>query len=187
MGRRRLADVCAPPSCCFHATCPPPPPPTPPLARRPECKLFIANSLCCMDYGIIQHASVRLWLVCTADVYLPEPKCLTGETGPRPSGGGCLNSWHSPCAPLCTPWRPPAPAPVPGCCARASPAASPCSGTTTGLGVGVPSSMQRRRVLQACPGPPAAAPPPGPLHAPPPPQPPTPNPPHTRPPPPRPQ
>ena len=32
-----------------------------------------------MDYGIVQHASVRLWVVCTADVYLPDPKCLTGE------------------------------------------------------------------------------------------------------------
>lgn len=32
-----------------------------------------------MDYGIVQHASVRLWVVCTADVYLPNPKCLTGE------------------------------------------------------------------------------------------------------------
>ena len=41
--------------------------------------MFIAESLCCMDYGIIQHASVRMWLVCNADVYLPEPKCLTGE------------------------------------------------------------------------------------------------------------
>lgn len=30
-----------------------------------------------MDYGIIQHASVRLWMVCTEDVYLPETKCLT--------------------------------------------------------------------------------------------------------------
>ncbi len=34
-----------------------------------------------MDYGIVQHASVRLWVVCNADVYLPEPKCLTGELG----------------------------------------------------------------------------------------------------------
>jgi hypothetical protein len=39
--------------------------------------MFVANSLCCADYGIIQHASVRFWLVCTVDVYLPEPKCLT--------------------------------------------------------------------------------------------------------------
>jgi hypothetical protein len=31
-----------------------------------------------MNYGIVQHAAVRLWLVCNADVYLPEPKCLTG-------------------------------------------------------------------------------------------------------------
>ena len=47
--------------------------------RRPACRVFVANSLCCMDYGIVQHASVRLWVVCTADVYLPDPKCLTGE------------------------------------------------------------------------------------------------------------
>lgn len=47
--------------------------------RRPACRVFVANSLCCMDFGIVQHASVRLWVVCTADVYLPEPKCLTGE------------------------------------------------------------------------------------------------------------
>lgn len=47
--------------------------------RRPACRVFVASSLCCMDYGIVQHASVRLWLVCNADVYLPEPKCLTGE------------------------------------------------------------------------------------------------------------
>jgi hypothetical protein len=40
--------------------------------------VFIADSLCCLDFGILLHASVRLWLVCDADVYLPDPKCLTG-------------------------------------------------------------------------------------------------------------
>jgi hypothetical protein len=50
----------------------------PSLCRRPTCRLFIADSLCCEDYGIVQHASIRLWLVCNADVYLPEPSCLTG-------------------------------------------------------------------------------------------------------------
>jgi hypothetical protein len=46
--------------------------------RRPTCRLFVGDSLCCLGYGIVQHADVRLWLVCNADVYLPEPKCLTG-------------------------------------------------------------------------------------------------------------
>ncbi|KAI3424691.1 hypothetical protein D9Q98_008081 [Chlorella vulgaris] len=44
---------------------------------EPTCQLFVADSLCCMNYGIVQQAAVRLWLVCNADVYLPEPKCLT--------------------------------------------------------------------------------------------------------------
>ncbi|EFN53027.1 expressed protein [Chlorella variabilis] len=44
---------------------------------EPACQLFVADSLCCLGYGIIQHAAVRMWLVCNADVYLPEPKCLT--------------------------------------------------------------------------------------------------------------
>ena len=54
---------------------------SPPAARRPACQLFVADSLCCLGYGIIQHAAVRMWLVCNADVYLPEPKCLTGGSG----------------------------------------------------------------------------------------------------------
>ncbi|KAI3430528.1 hypothetical protein D9Q98_005121 [Chlorella vulgaris] len=44
---------------------------------EPTCQLFIADSLCCMGHGIIQHAAVKLWMLCSADVYLPEPKCLT--------------------------------------------------------------------------------------------------------------
>ena len=43
--------------------------------------MFVANSLCCLDYGIVQHASVRVWMVCNADVFLPQPKCLTGAPG----------------------------------------------------------------------------------------------------------
>lgn len=53
---------------------------SPPAPRRPACRLFIANSLCCQGYGIVQHASVRAWLVCSADVHLPAAKCLQGET-----------------------------------------------------------------------------------------------------------
>lgn len=49
-----------------------------PTRCRPTCRLFVGDSLCCQDYGIVLHAAVRLWLVCNADVYLPEPKCLTG-------------------------------------------------------------------------------------------------------------
>jgi hypothetical protein len=45
---------------------------------RPTCQMFIVDSLCCEEYGIVLHASVKMWLVCNADVYLPEPKCLTG-------------------------------------------------------------------------------------------------------------
>ncbi|KAI7837214.1 hypothetical protein COHA_009005 [Chlorella ohadii] len=55
----------------------PQPPEIPTCMAEPACRVFVASSLCCMDYGIVQHASVRLWVVCNADVYLPEPKCLT--------------------------------------------------------------------------------------------------------------
>jgi hypothetical protein len=48
---------------------------------EPACKLFLADALCCQSYGIVLHAAPRLWLVCTADVFLPEPKCLTGAEG----------------------------------------------------------------------------------------------------------
>ncbi|KAI3424696.1 hypothetical protein D9Q98_008086 [Chlorella vulgaris] len=59
------------------APAPAPEPPIPMCMAEPTCQLFVADSLCCMNYGIVQQAAVRLWLVCNADVYLPEPKCLT--------------------------------------------------------------------------------------------------------------
>lgn len=69
--------------CIQYSTCCPYP-----AACRPACRVFVANSLCCMDFGIVQHASVRLWVVCNADVYLPEPKCLTSELWRRCGSGG---------------------------------------------------------------------------------------------------
>ena len=50
---------------------------------QPACRLFVANSLCCGEVGVVQHASVKAWLVCSADVYLPEPKCITGGGAER--------------------------------------------------------------------------------------------------------
>ncbi len=55
-----------------------PAPPLPPY--RPTCKLFAANAACCKQRGsVAAGSSLRLWLVCNRDVYLPETKCLTGE------------------------------------------------------------------------------------------------------------
>ena len=65
--------------------------PPPLLSCRPLCKIFIADSQCCSGYGIIQHAAVRMWLVCNADVYLPEPTCLTGAWA---VGCGCCGVCH---------------------------------------------------------------------------------------------
>ncbi|EFN53029.1 hypothetical protein CHLNCDRAFT_137245 [Chlorella variabilis] len=71
------APVPAPSYSPIPAPAPGPEPPVPMCMAEPACQLFIADSLCCMGYGIIQHAAVRMWLVCNADVYLPQPKCLT--------------------------------------------------------------------------------------------------------------
>jgi hypothetical protein len=48
-------------------------------SRRPECKMFVAYAKCCQGGGILAAgSSLRMWLVCNRDVYLPAPKCLTG-------------------------------------------------------------------------------------------------------------
>lgn len=54
--------------------------PAAPCPGRPACKLFVGDAACCRNKGAIAAgASLRLWLVCNRDVYLPETKCLTGE------------------------------------------------------------------------------------------------------------
>lgn len=46
------------------------------------CKLFITSAVCCQGEGVrASGGELKVWMVCTRDVYLPESKCLTGRLG----------------------------------------------------------------------------------------------------------
>ncbi len=69
------------PSPAVPSPSPKPPPPCP-LGQQPFCRVFVQSTVCCEQQGIVTSVPyANLLLVCSANVRLPQPKCLR-VTGP---------------------------------------------------------------------------------------------------------